>query len=219
MQKLVNGLAKFKKEGFVENKELFDTLASGQQPEALLITCSDSRIDPSLITQTRPGELFIIRNAGNVVPPHITRGGGVTASIEFAIKALGVQHVIVCGHSDCGAVKGAIKQADEPNALQGLPQVSNWLGHCSAAVEKVRARHGSMSLERLQEVTRENVLLQLTHLESHPAVAAGLASGKLELHAWVYDIGKGSVECYDAERKAFVPAEERYSDLMQASGL
>ena len=216
MQKLVSGVTKFQDEGFAENQELFQTLANGQEPEALLITCADSRIDPNLITQTKPGDLFIIRNAGNIVPPHTMATGGVTASIEFAVKALNVQHIVICGHTDCGAVKGAIRLATDGGALPGLPHVTNWLCHCSAAVEKVRSRQdGELGPDQLLEVTQENVLLQLKHLETHPSVAARLESGQIELHGWVYDIGNGRVICHDAGQKAFVPVEDRYSDLLK----
>lgn len=206
MEKLISGVNKFQQENYVENRELFESLATGQQPEVLFITCADSRIDPSLITQTLPGELFICRNAGNVVPPHSNATGGMTASIEFAVAALGVKHVVVCGHTDCGAMKGALN----PELVKSLPHVSNWLSHCAAAQAKVKARHQVVSNEHLNEMTEENVLLQLKHLETHPSVAAKLATGSIELHGWVYDIGKGEVSSFDPARQAFIPLAERY---------
>lgn len=208
MDKLISGVTEFQKNGFSENQALFESLASGQEPEVLLITCADSRIDPNLITQTLPGDLFICRNAGNIVPPHTNVTGGMTASIEFAVAGLGVQHIVVLGHSDCGAMKGALN----PDAIKSLPHVSNWLSHCAAAQAKVKARHQKVGTEHLLEMTEENVLLQLKHLETHPSVAEKLATANIELHGWIYDISKGTVTCYDPQQEAFVPIVERYSN-------
>jgi len=207
VDKLISGVTEFQKTGFTENQELFESLASGQQPEVLLITCADSRVDPNLITQTLPGDLFICRNAGNIVPPHSNTTGGMTASIEFAVAGLGVKDIVVLGHSDCGAMKGALN----PDAIKSLPHVSNWLSHCAAAQAKVKARHQKVGKEHLLEMTEENVLLQLKHLETHPSVAAKIATGSIELHGWVYNIAKGSVTCHDQEQQAFIPIVERYS--------
>lgn len=210
MQKVISGIARFKSSSFEERRKLFADLANGQSPELLFITCSDSRIDPNMVTQAEPGDLFIIRNAGNIVPPHTKSAGGNTASIEFAVAALGVEHIVVCGHTDCGAMKGALN----PAALEGLPHVQEWLDHSRAAVEIVRARHGQATSEELSHVTEENVLLQLQHLKTHPAVASRLGTGQIELHGWVYDIKHGTVNAYDEEKKSFVPVEERYAGLM-----
>lgn len=211
MDKLINGITEFQKTDYMENKELFEELANGQAPEALLVTCSDSRIDPNMITQTKPGDLFICRNAGNIVPPHSPYTGGITASIEFAVKVLKVQHIIVCGHTDCGAMKGAMN----PDAVKTLPHVSNWLGHCGTALAKVKARNGgTIGKEQLQEMTEENVVQQLKHLETHPSVAENLATGEIELHGWIYNIGEGSVSCWDPEKKGFVSVEDRYSEIL-----
>ena len=173
MEKVISGVVKFKSTSFVERRKLFAELANGQSPEVLFITCSDSRIDPNMITQTEPGELFIIRNAGNIVPPHARVAGGVTASIEFAVAALGVKHIVICGHTDCGAMKGALNVS----ALSDLPHVQEWLDHTRAAVEVVRAKHGGATESELASVTEENVLLQLQHLRTHPAVLAKMSTG------------------------------------------
>src|SRR5690606_54056 len=121
------------------------------------------------------------RNAGNIVPPHSMVTGGITASIEYAVMVLKVRHIIVCGHTDCGAMKGAMN----PDSLAGLPHVSNWLHHCGAALAKVKARHDGDCDGCLLEMIQENVVLQLKHLETHPSVAAGLAIGDIQLHGWV----------------------------------
>jgi carbonic anhydrase len=209
MEKLISGIKRFRGSSYEERKKLFSELANGQSPEVLFITCSDSRIDPSLLTQTEPGDLFIIRNAGNIVPPNVRVAGGVTASIEFAVAALGVKHIVVCGHSDCGAMKGALN----PGALTDLPHVQNWLEHSRGAVEAVRARHGE-SADALEQVTRENVVQQLQNLRTHPAVLAKLATGDVELHGWVYDIEHGTIEAYQDSSNSFIPVEERYQQIM-----
>ena len=210
MDHVISGVAKFQKEVFPEKRERFQKLAEGQNPEVLFITCADSRIDPNLVTQTEPGDLFICRNAGNIVPPHSNQTGGMTASIEFAVAALGVSHIVICGHTDCGAIKGAIN----PEGLDSLPHVKEWLGHCRSATEVVKDRHGSLCNDHLEEVTCENVLQQLQHIRTHPAVATGIASGRITLHGWLYDIGSGGVLCYDDKSGTFEPMNERYRALV-----
>jgi carbonic anhydrase len=213
MEKLISGIARFQSSSYEERKKLFEELASGQSPEVLFITCSDSRIDPNLLTQTEPGDLFIIRNAGNIVPPHMRTAGGVTASIEFAVAALGVEHIVVCGHSDCGAMKGALNLA----ALKDLPHVSDWLDNARGAVESVRAKHGEDSDQELANVTEENIKLQLQHLRTHPAVLSKLATGALELHGWVYDIEHGTIVAYEEEGDKFIPVKERYKQFQKSA--
>ncbi len=210
MDHVISGVAKFQKEVYPGKKATFQKLANGQNPEVLFITCSDSRIDPNLVTQTGPGELFICRNAGNVVPPHSNQTGGMTASIEFAVAALGVSHIVICGHTDCGAMKGALN----PEALSGLPHVKEWLGHCRVATEVVKERcgHDELSHEHLEEVTQENVVQQMQHLRTHPSVAAKIATGQVKLHGWVYNIESGDVLCYDEKTSKFEAMDEAYAE-------
>lgn len=213
MSKIAEGIVRFKSEVYTEKKELFNQLALGQHPEALFITCSDSRIDPNLLVQTEPGELFICRNAGNIVPPHNNHTGGMTASIEYAVAVLGVQHIIICGHSGCGALEGAMA----PETVQDLPHVSQWLSYTKAALQIVEERMPDASKEqKLEMLVKENVLLQLQHIRTHPHVAAKHATGKLQLHGWAYHIGKGEVEAYDESKSAFVPVEEKYQHEAKA---
>lgn len=214
MEKVVSGILKFRESAFETRRKLFAELANGQSPEVLFITCADSRIDPNLVTQTEPGDLFICRNAGNIVPPHVRQAGGVTASIEYAVAVLGVRDIVVCGHTDCGAMKGALN----PEALTDLPHVHDWLYHTRAAVEIVKASHGTATLAELDALTEQNVLLQLQHLRTHPTVAARIAGGDIELHGWVYDIETGAVRAFDETQDKFVPIEERYASLLAASG-
>jgi len=203
MDHVVNGVAKFQREVFPAKADSFRELANGQNPEVLFITCADSRIDPNLITQTQPGELFICRNAGNVVPPHSNFTGGITASIEYAVAALGIEHIIVCGHTDCGAMKGALN----PSSLEKLPHVKEWLGHCRAAVEVCQEQHGELGHEHLNCVTKENVALQIQHLKTHPSVAAGLSSGRIKLHGWIYNIETGEVLEYNQDTRQLEPVK------------
>lgn len=208
MPSFAAGVVRFQNEVFPKKKDLFEKLATGQSPEALFITCSDSRIETAMITQTDPGELFICRNAGNIVPPHTNQTGGMTASIEFAVAALQVPHIVVCGHTECGAMKGAMS----PESLGELPHVAEWLGFARAAVSIVKELGGELDDQaRMQMLIEQNVVLQLQHLGTHPAVAARLAKGDLALHGWVYDIKTGLVSAWDEAARRFVPVEERYA--------
>lgn len=214
MDHVISGVAKFQKEVYPNKKAAFQKLANGQNPEVLFITCSDSRIDPNLVTQTEPGELFICRNAGNIVPPHSNETGGMTASIEFAVAALGVTHIVVCGHTDCGAMKGALK----PEGLDSLPHVKEWLGHCRVATEVVKERcgHSELTIEQLEDVTKENVVQQIQHLRTHPAVAAKIATKQVTLHGWVYNIGSGEVLCYNNEIEEFEVMDQSHAEAQLA---
>lgn len=208
MPSFAAGVVKFQNDVFPDKKALFETLAEGQSPEALFITCSDSRIETGMITQTEPGELFVCRNAGNIVPPHKAKGGGMTASIEFAAAVLNVPHMVICGHTQCGAMQGAMN----PAGVAHLPHVSEWLGFARKAVEKVETDGAGMSEEeRLLRITEANVLVQLDHLATHPAVAERLKAGELALHGWVYDIKTGDVTAYCDAQKKFIPVAERYA--------
>lgn len=213
MPKFAAGVVRFQNEVFPEKKELFEALSKGQSPEALFITCSDSRIETAMITQTEPGELFICRNAGNIVPPHTNHTGGMTASIEFATAALQVPHIVVCGHTECGAMKGALGLTEDPASLDTLPHVKEWLSYSRAAVQVVDIKHPDVSAEdRMTALLRENVILQLQHLKTHPAVAARLAKGDLQLHGWVYDIKTGDVHAYDEKTGEFSTVDKLYAE-------
>jgi carbonic anhydrase len=210
VQKLLQGIHQFQNNVFGSRRELFQRLAEGQQPEALFITCSDSRINPNLLTQTEPGELFILRNAGNIVPSHGAANGGEGATVEFAVAALGVRDVIVCGHSHCGAMKGLL----HPEHLDDLPAVAAWLAHAEATRRILRAKYaGRPADDLLAAAVEENVLVQLENLRTHPAIAAGLARRTLRLHGWVYRIETGEVLAHDPGRGQFVPLMDRLAAL------
>lgn len=210
------GVVRFQTEVYPEKQALFESLAKGQSPEALFITCSDSRIETAMITQTEPGELFICRNAGNIVPPHTSHTGGMTASIEFAVAALRVPHIVVCGHTECGAMKGAMN----PGSLESLPHVKEWLGYARAAVEVVNLIGADLDDEaKMHMLLEQNVILQLQHLKTHPTVAARLAAGDLTLHGWIYDIKTGDVTAYDEATRSFLPVHEHYAAEMASLAL
>ena len=211
MPKFAAGVVRFQNEVYPQKKDLFEKLSQGQSPEALFITCSDSRIETAMITQTDPGELFICRNAGNIVPPHTNHTGGMTASIEFATAALQVPHIVICGHTECGAMKGAMN----PEGLESLPHVREWLSYSRAAVDVVNMLGSDLDeTGRMRMLLEQNVILQLQHLKTHPAVAARLAKGDLQLHGWIYDIKTGEVHAYDAAKNTFEPVEVRYASEM-----
>jgi len=211
MPRFAAGVVRFQNEVYPQKKELFEKLSLGQSPEALFITCSDSRIETAMITQTDPGDLFICRNAGNIVPPHSTQTGATTATIEFAVAALKVPHIVICGHTECGALKGAMN----PEGLDELPHMKEWLSFVKAAVEIVaETGAGESDEERMRMLLEQNVILQLRHLKTHPKVAARLAKGDLQLHGWIYDIKTGDVLAFDEGQAKFVPVSERYAAEM-----
>jgi len=199
---LERGVAKFKREGFRSNRALFRKLAKSQSPRVLFITCADSRVVPSLITQTRPGDLFVERNPGNIVPVYSRNAVGVSASVEYAVDVLEVGHVVVCGHSDCGAVKGIL----HPGKLAAVPAVKRWLtyGNRSRQMLMRRAR-GLPEQRQLELLTQLNVIVQIEHLKTHPSVARRLRQGKLALHGWVYGIHDGEILQMHARTWEFLP--------------
>jgi carbonic anhydrase len=205
VQKLIRGIHEFQEEDFRPLQGLFESLAHGQSPETLFITCSDSRIDPNLLTKSQPGDLFILRNAGNIIPPHSGQAGGETATVEFAVAGLGVKDIIICGHSHCGAVKGLF----EPGLSESLPAVAQWLSHAEATKRIIDDNYADLSPEnRITAAIEENVLVQLENLRTLPCVKSRLVKGDLRLHGWVYKIETGDVFAYDRMDGQFVPLEQ-----------
>ena len=202
MQKLVQGIHHFQRTYFSSERRLFERLAQEQHPEALFITCSDSRISTGLLTQTSPGDLFVLRNAGNIIPAYGSSNCGAAATIEFAVAGLGVKDIIVCGHSHCGAMKGLLN----PEVLQDMPAVAQWLSHAESTRRILKQGLDDVAL--LKAAIEENVLVQIENLRTHPSVAAKLARGGLHLHAWVYKFETGEVFTYDAEEGQYVPVSE-----------
>lgn len=205
MQKLLDGLHDFQAHVFASHRELFERLAEEQHPEALFITCSDSRINPNLLTQTDPGELFIVRNAGNIIPPHGALVGGEAATIEFGVAGLGVKDVIVCGHSHCGAMNSLLS----PPPAEDFPALRAFLSHAEATRRIVNENYGHLTGDALLTAAiQENVLVQLENLRTHPVVAAKLARKELRLHGWVYRLETGTVFAFDPQEGQFLPLGE-----------
>lgn len=204
MEKLISGLHKFRSEAFVNNELLFKRLVEGQAPEALFITCSDSRINPNLLTNTDPGELFIIRNAGNIVPTYQV-GNGEAATIEFAVRKLKVQDIIICGHSHCGAISGIVN----PHSLEELPALQAWLANSNSVRNILRTNYPDLSPSKVISIaTQENVLVQVENLKTHPCVQEAIHKSNLKIHAWVYKFESGDVFNYDPLAQQFFPILE-----------
>ncbi|MBI0329336.1 carbonic anhydrase [Burkholderia plantarii] len=201
MQEVIDGFLRFQKDVFPQRTELFKRLATRQQPRTLFISCSDSRLVPELVTQREPGDLFVIRNAGNIVPCYGPEPGGVTATVEYAVAALGVTDVVICGHSDCGAMT-AIATCQ---CLDHMPAVRNWLRYADSARVVNEAREHRDQAARIDSMVRENVIAQLANIKTHPSVRLALEQGRLALHGWVYDIETGSIDALDGTRHRFVP--------------
>jgi carbonic anhydrase len=201
-QKLVDGVHAFQAKYFAKNKTLFRSLAErGQHPETLFITCSDSRIDPNLLTSTEPGELFIVRNVGNMVP-HMTVPGGTAAAIEYAVEVLNVKSVIVCGHTHCGALSAILN----PETMDRLPFVRRWLAQAERVRTIVAERYANLDEpSRMLAAVSENVLVQLENLRAFPNVAARLDRGELAMSGWVYEIATGKVFEFDPNIGQFGP--------------
>jgi carbonic anhydrase len=211
MQKLVEGIHRFQKDVFCRQQLFFERLVDGQQPLALFITCSDSRIDPNMLTQTQPGELFIMRNAGNIIPPYSSGGCGEAASIEYAIGLLGVRDIIICGHSHCGAMNALM----HPEQAESLPAVRSWLEYAEATRRIIGENYNHLSdmRARLTATVEENVLVQLENLRTHPSVLAALARREIRLHGWVYKFETGQVFAYNAESGQFESLDEPNAQL------
>jgi len=202
MQKLINGFHQFRTTVFPKERQLFRSLAHHQQPEVLFITCADSRVVPHMITQSRPGDLFVCRTVGNQIPQEREMDDAVSSAIEYALEALGVKHIVVCGHSDCGAMKALLK----PERVAKLPATSSWLRHASAAKSLVLHQHQDIKEDALLRLLEEeNVLVQMENLKTHTSVASRLRNGDLQLHAWFYEIASGEILTYNLDEECFSP--------------
>jgi carbonic anhydrase len=205
MQRLIDGYARFRSNVYPQHAKLLERLSKGQQPQALFICCSDSRVMPEMLMQCDPGDLFACRNAGNLVPPPTERGSGVAATIEYAVRVLKIKDAVICGHSDCGAMKALL----ESDRLEELPVVRSWLEHAGPSsrwLMRMLKDAAAMAPERrLQAMTEANVIAQMQNLYVHPAVAEGVEDGSLRVHGWMYDIAGGSLRSFDAGQGDFRP--------------
>ena len=199
MRDIIDGFRKFQRDAFPVRSELFKQLATFQNPRTLFITCSDSRVIPELLTQREPGDLFVIRNAGNIVPSYGPEPGGVSASVEYAVAVLHVTDIVLCGHSDCGAMK-AICNGQH---LSHLPAVASWLRYADSAKIINAARQHTSPEASLNSLIHENVIAQMTNIKTHPSVALALSENRLRLHGWVYEIEQGLIEALDTETGLF----------------
>ena len=202
MDKLISGVRLFREGAYANNRLFFERLARKQQdPMALFITCADSRVNPNLITQTEPGDLFLIRNAGNIVPAYGSAAGGEAATIEYSVEVLGIRHIVVCGHSQCGAIQALL----DVRGMEHLPAVRQWCGHAEATRRIMQQKQPYLSAEELAvAATEENVLVQMNNLSTHPCVAAKISSGELSVYGWYYDIGSGLIRQYESAERRFI---------------
>ncbi|TAN39451.1 MAG: carbonic anhydrase [Nitrospirae bacterium] len=207
MEKLYKGIHTFGEAYFKKEEDFFKRLSEGQEPEVLFITCSDSRVDPNLVTQSRPGELFIVRNVGNIVPPYeaIKDKNSVAAAIEFAVLSLKVKDIIICGHSNCGAMKALL--SDEKEFSQ-MPHLWEWLQLAMPVRRIVEKFYPQTSIESCEMILEEeNILMQLRNIQTYPFVVQALQEGSLYLHGWFYDIRTGSIRAYSPGKDKFEKVE------------
>jgi len=207
VQKLIAGIHRFRKQYWSENRQLFERLAEqGQTPEALFITCCDSRVDPVVITHGKPGDLFVFKNMGNFVPPYSENpleGTGVAAAVEYAVAHLQVRDIIVCGHSDCGAMKALYSDRSH---YADTPHIGEWLKYGERTMRMVTESYPELSREeRLKITPKENVLVQMENLRTFPVVLKAVKEGRLHVHAWFFDIRMGRVYSYSPEKEQYEP--------------
>ena len=206
LEQLKDGVRRFRANVYPKHAEMYAKAATDtQRPHTLFVACADSRVDPNEITQSAPGEVFVLRNIGNMVPAYGEMVGGNSAVIEFAVASLKVKHIVICGHSDCGAMKALL----QPESVKNMPTVTSWLTNAKAALTVAETLHNKKEWRReiLPLLTEENVLLQLQHLKTHPVVAGAMAMGELTVSGWVYDIGKGQVSIAEDGQRAFTPVD------------
>lgn len=208
MKKLLNGILDFRKTKRAEYAELFTKLSSVQSPDTLLIACSDSRVVPNLFASTDPGEMFVVRNVGNMVPVYGTFRGSVGAAVEFSVDELKIKDIIVCGHSNCGAVKAIM----ENSQFEG--DLAAWLSN-GAEIRLLEPPQGDWS--PLDLASQSNTLLQVRRLEAYPSIKKAMAERKLRLHAWWFNISKAEVLRYDVDRKKFIVLDEEEIPRLMAT--
>ncbi len=211
MKKLIQGIVDFRKNLTEESRELFAKLALGQKPDSLFIACSDSRVVPNLFASTNPGDLFVLRNVGNLVPPASSEDASASAAIEFSVFALNISDIIVCGHSECGAMQALVKNAD----VQSCPHMMSWLKYGEESlniVKKGGAINPTLSLHN--QLSQVNVLQQIEHIKSYPFVRERLEKKTLRIHGWWFDIAHADVYCYEKELNQFILIDEKEAMLI-----
>lgn len=213
MKKLIEGIVEFRKQLTPEKKALYRKLTEGQSPDALFIACCDSRVVPNAFASTDPGKLFVLRNIGNLVPPFSSNEDhSAAAAIEYAVKYLHVDDIVVCGHSECGAMKAICDNLKDPTSKN----LMSWLEHGEASTLNKHADKIDASLSKENQLSQENVLEQLNHLRSYPYVEELISAGKLRLHAWWFDIANADVYCFEESHNKYVLIDEREAKIILA---
>jgi carbonic anhydrase len=214
MKKLIWGIVDFRERLLPDYAQRFHELAHGQKPEALFVTCSDSRVTPDLVTSTDPGELFFMRNVGNLVPPSTVDGASTgdlseASAIEYSVLMLKVPNIVVCGHSECGAMKAALARKSMPET----PNLAKWLHHATSAVVRLE-QEGPLDgrLKPHDQLSQLNVLVQIEHLVSYPIVRQRVADGTLRLSGWWFDIDRGEMWAYEREKRTFIPIDRNSAE-------
>lgn len=213
MKKLINGIVDFRKSLTEENRKLFADLALGQRPDALFIACSDSRVVPNLFASTNPGDVFVIRNVGNLIPPadSIHQDSSVGAALEFSIFSLNIANIIVCGHSECGAMQ-AIAEGISPCCT---PHLRSWLLHGKESGEKVKNGFTlNRELSEHNQISQMNVLQQIEHIKSYPFIQERIEKKELRIHGWWFDIARADVYSYEEVVSNFVLIDEEEAKVI-----
>lgn len=209
MEELFDGAIKFREEDYNEHKDLYESLKKRQEPHTLFITCTDSRVVPNLITNALPGDLFVIRNMGNIVPPYLGRDKGIrggylatTSAIEYALSILGIKNVIICGHSDCGACSAIYEDAQK---LENAPYVKKWIELLEPVRQKVDELKPNSKAKRTWLMEQMNIEHQLENLMSYPFVEERFDRGELNIYGWYYIIETGEIFNYNMIQREFKP--------------
>jgi len=213
MRKLIHGIIDFRKNHTKENRTLFAKLAHGQKPDALFIGCSDCRVVPNLFTSINFGDLFVLRNIGNLIPPASSsfQDTSVPAAIEFSVFSLNVSDIIVCGHSECGAIQALVQGVD----TLSCPNLKSWLKYAEESLNKVRKGFIiNPSLSEHNQISQVNVLQQMKHITSYPFIRDRLEKKQLRVHGWWFDIAQADVYCYEQNLNQFVLIDEKEATLI-----
>jgi carbonic anhydrase len=211
MRKMLEGVRFYQANVFDRRYRLFTKLVQEQRPGALFITCSDSRIDPELLTGSDPGDIFVIRNAGSIVPPFGACDGAVGAEIELGVNGLGIRHIVVCGHSRCAAVKGILF----PETVASMPTLNRWLQNAQTDLSEEELAATDRTVNAPVSAVERHVATQVENLRTHPAVSAAIEEGRLEIHGWIYHLEDGAVTCLEASQKQFLHFEAAYQSLLE----
>lgn len=213
MRKLIQGIVDFRKNLTDESRALFAKLALGQKPDALFIACSDSRVVPNLFASTNPGDLFVLRNIGNLIPPYdpALTENSASAVLEFSIFSLKVADIIICGHSECGAMRALSEGIDR----KLCPHLHSWLTYGEDALNRVRSGFVINPLpSEHNQISQVNVLLQMERLASYPFIRDLLEKGKIRIHGWWFDIATADVYCYEKDLGQFVLIDENEGKII-----